>query len=410
MIKLNMNGFKIIVAQLFTQIMDRALLVSVIWYLTQYHDKSNVAIFLAVVTIPYIFSLTYSSVVINALSIIKVIYLTDFLKSLLFLCAFIFLPISPPMADFCILFFMISFLESLFNPAILSIPQLIVDESNVHKMTAWLNTCISVGGILGPIFSVVIFRIFHMKGLLLFAALVYFISAMIELTIKTNQPVKKVEKIEKVVPILKNPWFLFNALDKKILFFLAISFFMNLFFTPLQIFIPIYIHKTLKLGMTAYMHLQVVMGLGSIVGCLFISLFTKLSNRLGFIIISTFYLVTTVFYVLFSLGYSFYSVLTAIFCIEFFMNAGNVVVLSMYQKLAKEYEVPFVMSCVMFMSVATAPLAMLISSFAIHFYAVKKVVETYAHLSLLFMFLAFIASIIMINSKLFLNKGCRNAN
>lgn len=185
---------------------------------------------------------------------------------------------------------------------------------------------------------------------------------------------------------------------------------MNLFFTPLQVFIPVYINHIMKLGMASYTHLQIVMGIAAIFGCLFISFFSKMSYRFCFLLACAFYLITTLFYILFSLDYSFNSVSVAIFGIEFFMNAGNVIVLSLYQRIASSHELPFIMSCVMFISVASAPLAMLISSFAINCYAAKLVVEFYSHVSFVLMLLGFIAAIIMIRSKAFLNLESNSGN
>lgn len=395
--KFNSNAIKLVAGQCLTQILDRALLVVIIWYIVQNYNKIDVAIFLGVTTIPYFFALGFSSIVINKIGPIKVVYFSDLIRALWLLGIFICLGHVYTVVELILVLFVSNCLASLFDPAILSLPPLIVSKEKAHKLTAWLNICVSLGAIVGPVGALVVAHWIGLRGLFLLSAFSYLIAGLLELSIKLPSATAdgRSEEIIKTKDYIK----LMLTLDLKIYLFLIMGILINLLFMPLQLFVPVYVHHVQNSGIALYTNLQIAMGVGAISGALLISFFSKLSNRLSVILILTFYLLSSLFYMLFSLGGSFNLSLISVFGIDCFMSAGNVMLLSLYQKVASRKQLPFIMSCVMFVSVAIAPLAMLLAGFAVNYYSIKPVIEFYSLLSFVLMLIILCVAMVVVKSK-----------
>lgn len=391
------NAIKLVSGQCLTQILDRALLVAMIWFVVQHHNKVDVAIFLGIATIPYFFAVGISSIVINKFGALRVVYLADFLRACWFLAVYITLSHSYSAVELSIVLFVSNCLASLFDPAILSLPPLIMSKSKVHKLTAMLNSCVSIGAIIGPAAAILVTHGLGLRNLFLFVSFSYLIAGALELTIKIEHRPEGIES--GIANKVKGYMNLISNIDFRIYFFLFIGILQNLLIAPLQVFLPIYIHRIMNLGMVSYTHLQIAMGIGAIMGALLVSFFSRLSERLSLVLAAAFYLLSTCFYILFSMGISFNSSMFSVFGMDFFMSAGNVIVLSLYQQLAPKNQLPFIMSCVMFISVAVAPLAMLFAGFAISNYSIMPIVEFYSSLSFMLMLIALCLVLIMINAK-----------
>ncbi len=166
-------------------------------------------------------------------------------------------------------------------------------------------------------------------------------------------------------------------------FFLAFTMLMNLVFVPLQLFAPIYAHQQISGGMNLYANLQISMGAGAILGGLsltFISLGSIKSMRYLTLFL---YLFSSGFYFLFSLNFNFVLSLISVFMMNCFMGAGNVLVLSLYQKSVKQTQLAFLISCVVFSSVAISPLALFLAGLFTAIFPLAWVIIAYAGASVL---------------------------
>src|SRR6185437_13835675 len=76
---------------------------------------------------------------------------------------------------------------ALFNPAILSLPASLCEESNLSQLTAAVDSCFSAGTVIGPVLAAVLYPWLGLRGLLLFNGLSYFLSAILEASVPVRE-------------------------------------------------------------------------------------------------------------------------------------------------------------------------------------------------------------------------------
>ena len=383
---------KLILSQLITQVMDKAITIALIWYVTQHYPKTYLAVFLGIVTIPYLVNMPLVKNISQKYSCVLIASLAEGIRTVFFLLAFILFNSQELNIIFIIiLVFLKNFAASFFDPIMLSFPPKITRSHNTHRLTSLINSCFAIGSILGPIVSLGIIHWKDLNFLFLFASISYGISFLLITTIKiekinaTSEPIRNINFFQFIKKFLLGS-------DSSIGLLIIYSGLMNLMLGPLQVFIPLFLKHIQGLSFSHYSGLQVAMGIGAILGASLISLISIKSYRnLGKYGVYC-YFFSAIFYILFVFQSTYIGWLIAIFGLDLFMSAGNVLVISYYQSEAKSNLLPILMSCVVFISVALSPISMFFAGSLIKYVNILSVMHAYSFATL---FITIITLIIM---------------
>ena len=356
------NAFIVFISQLMSTICDKMMSIGLVWYLTTEYSINVVPWFLAVSFLPHLFMSFYSSRIINKYGTLKTVIATEYFRGIVLLVLFgtlFFLPEKSTI--FLSALFLASFLvgigSSVFNPAILSLPPVLVEEEKVPALNALLDTSFSISNILGAACSIVLLNIFDIKILVLINGMSFFIAAFMQAKVK----LKKVEVTmesgrERLGPmaILKK----YPLIKKMLLSFL----FINLVFTPILVMIPWYVENVFKGNGSDLAWIEAAMGAGAFLTGMYLSLsaFTvRAEKRIGMIAIICF--LFGLFFQVFSFSKSTMEASFLLFLIGILSTFLNVQVLTYFQTSLKEHEVPSIMVAVNIISAASMPLSFAIS-------------------------------------------------
>lgn len=371
-------GGQLVLSQFITQVIDKAITIALIWYVTQHYPKAYLAIFLGVVAIPYLVNMPLVNKVTQRYSCVLITSIAEGSRAICFLLAFILYGSQGLNMTFIImLVFLKNFAASFFDPIILSFPPKIVRSQSTHKLTSLINSCFATGAILGPLVAVGVTHWLGLNFLFLFASIAYGLSFLLIVNIRlkqTNEPSKDqshfnfFQSVKEV--LLKS--------DSSIGLLIIYSGLMNLMLGPLQMFIPLFLKHAQGLSFSHYSGLQVTMGVGAILGASLISLISiKQYQMLGKYGVYC-YLFSAVFYTLFAFQSTYIGSLVTILGLDLFMSAGNVLVISYYQSQAKSTLLPVLMSCVVFISVALSPISMFFASGMVKYLNILLVLHMYS--------------------------------
>jgi len=356
------NAFTVFISQLMSTICDKMMSIGLVWYLTTEYSINVVPWFLAVSFLPHIFMSFYSSKIINRYGTLKTVIATEYFRGVVLLTLFGILFFLPEKSTaFLAALFAASFLvgigSSVFNPAILSLPPVLVEDEKVPALNALLDTSFSISNILGAACSIVLLNIFDIKILVLINAFSFFVAALMQGKVK----LKKTEISEESgktqigpMTVLKK----YPMIAKMLLSFL----FINVVFTPILVMIPWYVENVFKGNGSDLAWIEAAMGAGAFLTGMYLSLsaFTvRAEKRVGMIAIICF--LFGLFFQVFSFSKSTIEASCLLFLIGILSTFLNVQVLTYFQTSLKEHEVPSIMVAVNIISAASMPLSFAIS-------------------------------------------------
>jgi MFS family permease len=343
-------------------ICDKMMSIGLVWYLTTEYSINIVPWFLAVSFLPHIFMSFYSSKIINRHGTLKTVIATEYFRGVVLLALFGVLFLIPEKSTmFLSALFGASFLvgigSSVFNPAILSLPPILVEEEKVPALNALLDTSFSISNILGAACAIVLLNIFDIKILVLINAVSFFAAALLQGRVKLrNQEAAVVEDSRKLGPmaVLKK----YPAIMRMLLSFL----FINVVFTPILVMIPWYVENVFKGNGSDLAWIEAAMGAGAFLTGMYLSLsaFTvRAEKRIGMIAIICF--LFGLFFQVFSFSKTTVEASCLLFLIGILSTFLNVQVLTYFQTSLHEHEVPSIMVAVNIISAASMPLSFAIS-------------------------------------------------
>jgi DHA3 family macrolide efflux protein-like MFS transporter len=344
-------------------ICDKMMSIGLVWYLTTEYSINIVPWFLAVSFLPHIFMSFYSSKIINKHGTLKTVIATEYFRGVVLFALFVFQFFIPEKSTiFLSALFVASFLvgigSSVFNPAILSLPPVLVDEDKVPALNALLDTSFSISNILGAACSIVLLNIFDIKVLVLINALSFIGAAILQGRVKLrNQKTTESTDSSKLLgpmAVLKK----YPAIMRMLLSFL----FINVVFTPILVMIPWYVENVFKGNGSDLAWIEAAMGAGAFLTGMYLSLssFTvRAEKRIGMIAIICF--LFGLFFQVFSFSKTTVEASCLLFLIGILSTFLNVQVLTYFQTSLEEHEVPSIMVAVNIISAASMPLSFAIS-------------------------------------------------
>lgn len=359
------NTSMVFLSQLMSTVCDKMMSIGLVWYLTTVYSINIVPWFLAVSFLPHIFMSFYSSKIIARHGILKTVIATEWMRGLVLLVLFATLFLVPDQGNLALgcLFsaaFLIGIGSSVFNPAILSLPPVLVEPEKVQGLNALLDTSFSISNILGAACSIFLLNFFDIKILVLINALSFFAAAFLQSKVK----VRKVEEVAVTETGTEEPIGLLDLLKKyPVIARMLLSFlFINLVFTPILVMIPWYVENIFKGNASDLALIEGAMGLGAFLTGMGLTLsgFTiRDEKRVGMMAIICF--LFGLFFQVFSFSRSTGEASMLLFLIGVLSTFLNVQVLTFFQTSLEEHEVPTIMVGVNIISAATMPLSFIIS-------------------------------------------------
>lgn len=359
------NAFLVFISQLLSTVCDKMMSIGLVWYLTTEYSINVVPWFLALSFLPHIFMSFYSSKIIGKHGILKTVIATEYFRGIVLIILFGILFYVPEKSnEFLICLFTAAFFvgigSSVFNPAILSLPPLLVEEEKVSSLNALLDTSFSISNILGAACSIFLLNLFDIKALVLINALSFILAAILQKKVElrampevTTENVKSSEDNGPMAVLKRYP-----AITRMLVSFL----FINVIFTPIMVMIPWYVENVFKGTGSDLALIEGAMGLGAFLTGMFLSLsaFTvREEKRIGMIAIICFFF--GLFFQVFSFSRTTGEASLLLFLIGVLSTFLNVQVLTYFQTALKESEVPSIMVAVNIISAASMPLSFAIS-------------------------------------------------
>lgn len=356
------NAFIVFISQLLSTVCDKMMSIGLVWYLTTNYSINIVPWFLAVSFLPHIFMSFYSSKLIAKYGILKSVVATEYFRGavLLILCGAMFF-VEEKSSLFLIFLFIAAFLvglgSSIFNPAILSLPPVLVDTEKVPALNALLDTSFSISNILGAATAIFLLNIFDIKALVFINAFSFFVAAVMQskVTLRVvEEPLPDGALAEGPMAVLQR----YPAIKRMLMSFL----FINLIFTPILVMIPWYVENVFKGDGSDLATIEGAMGVGAFITGMFLSLTAitvRDDKRIGMIAIVCF--LFGLFFQVFSFSKTTAEASFLLFLIGILSTFLNVQVLTYFQTSLKEHEVPAIMAAVNIISAASMPLSFVIS-------------------------------------------------
>ncbi len=333
--------------------------IGAIWIVADRFGGKWIPAFVALAALPHLLLFTLSGRFVSRHGALRTVMQMDLFRGLVY-CAAIFASLQLPPAAviyvLCFATFLSGFGSALFNPAILSLPVHIEPPERVPSLTALVDVCFSLGNVLGPIFSVAAYAQWGLNGLFLANAVSYFVAAYLSYKISPLSTTAAEELISEFKPGRE----LLGILRRypTATGMLACFAFMNLFFAPLQVFIPWYAKHVYENGITGVAQLELAIGIGSVSGGLFIA-WKKLPGSFFLRTFGTLF-VLCISFLCFLRSSTILEGVVSLFALGFSLGLVNVVLLGFFQLHPKMEHVPFLMSLVNLISVAMVPISMVL--------------------------------------------------
>ncbi|MBS1962864.1 MAG: MFS transporter [Bdellovibrionales bacterium] len=358
------NARLLVAGQLLSQVCDKVVAIGAIWIVADRFGGKWIPALVAAASLPHLLLFPYAGRIVARWGALATVIRMDLARGLLFLAAFV-AGRALGEADLVYVIYAVSFLAglggALFNPAILSLPVAIEKPERVPKVTALVDVCFSLGNVLGPVVSVAAYAKAGLDGLFLVNAVSYFYAAALSRAIRPLEASAGEAVAETLAADASEP----NATIASVLRryptaagMLACFAFMNLFFAPIQVFIPWFAKHVYADGIAGVAKLELALGLGTVAGGLVVawkklpgSFFLRTFATLGLLCVS---------FLCFTRTSSILEGVVSLFVLGVSLGLVNVVLLGFFQLHPKADHVPFVMSVVNLVSVAMMPVSMAI--------------------------------------------------
>ena len=356
------NALLVFLSQLLSTVCDKMMSIGLVWYLTKNYSINIVPWFLAVSFLPHIFMSFYSSKIIGRNGVLKTVVATEYFRGAVLITLFISIFfLKEKSSVFLIYLFVAAFLvgigSSVFNPAILSLPPILVETEKVPALNALLDTSFSISNILGAACSIFLLNVFDIKALVLINAVSFIFAAFLQGKVKikkSESPIPEEQQSEGPIKVLKR----YPAIKRMLMSFL----FINLIFTPILVMIPWYVENIFKGTGSDLAMIEGAMGVGAFLTGMFLSLTAiqvRDDKRIGMIAIVCF--LFGLFFQVFSFSKTTGEASLLLFLIGILSTFLNVQVLTYFQTELKEHEVPAIMVAVNIISAASMPVSFAIS-------------------------------------------------
>jgi DHA3 family macrolide efflux protein-like MFS transporter len=350
------NAARLFSGQLISQICDKMMTVGLVWVLAERGSLSVIPWFLAVSALPHLLLAWRAGHWTTVIGPLKTVIAADWARAAIFAGLALAWPRVPEGSQLAVLFaasFAANLASALFNPAIMSLPLYLGEASALQQLTAVIDSCFSLGNILGPLCSALLYPWLGLRGLFLFNGLSYAFAAALESGVLTRLPAEHAEgeaatRASGMGELLRGD----SLLRVMIGGFLG----MNLFFGPLLVFLPLFARAAYGGTIGTLASLETALGAGTTLGGVFLSLVPfggkpgrKICLGMGLMAAS---------YVAFTLTRAPWQGCACLAALGFFLATANVFILNLFQSRPAPRDVPTVMSMVNLISTASLPFSM----------------------------------------------------
>ncbi len=358
------DAARIFAGQAISQACDKMMTVGLIWVIAGMGSLRLVPWFLAAGALPHLLLSRSAAKAIARLGTLRVVVAADAARGVIYLAAWALWPeLSRTAQPAMSLLFAVAILanagSALFNPAILSLPMSLprAEEGLLQPLTALIDSCFSLGAIAGPLAAALLYPWLGLAGLFLANGLSYFLAAFLESKIKTSQggPNPGADPAPRAPAKIREGRIALED-DRLIHFLLGAFFLMNLAFTPILAFLPLFTKVLFHGGIATLSGMEASLGLGMAAGSLLLSIL-RAEGRSGTRIISSL-LAISLMYLLFALNHVPSLACIVLFGLGLSLSVLNVTLLALFQSRPQEHEVPVVMGWVNLISVGALPLSM----------------------------------------------------
>lgn len=356
------NAQIVFVSQLISTICDKMMSIGLVWYLTKNYSINVVPWFLCVSFVPHVFMSLFSSRIILKHGVLKTIIGSEFFRGsvLLLLFATSFFTEEGTTVFLLFLFvstFLLGIGASVFNPAMLSLPPLMVESEKIPALNGLLDASFSFSNILGAISSILILNYFDIKYLIAINGLSFLFAGIFQTKIviykKNTEGVSFDNKINTWGVVKK-----YEMIKKMLLSFLLI----NIIFTPILVIIPWYVENIYKGDARDLAIIEGAMGAGAFLTGFFLSLFAfNIKENKRVLMMSAVCFFFGLSFLLFSFSSNTMEASIILFIIGSLSTFLNVQILTYFQTLLHENEIPSIMVAVNVISAASMPLSFAIS-------------------------------------------------
>jgi MFS transporter, DHA3 family, macrolide efflux protein len=352
------NAARLFFGQLISQVCDKMMTVGLVWVLTQHASLSVIPWFLAASALPHLLLAWRAGQWTARFGPLKTVIGADWARAAIFAGLAWVWPSVAPGAQLPVLFaasIAANFAAALFNPAIMTLPLYLGEAGVLQQLTAMIDSCFSLGNIIGPICSALLYPWIGLRGLFLFNGLSYAFAAVLEsgVTTRTLSPAEGEASADSkpaagMRELLRDD----SLLRAMIGGFLG----MNLFFGPLLVFLPLFVKAAYGGTIGTLASLETSLGAGTALAGVVLSL-VRFDSKLGAKICWGMGLMA-VSYVAFTLTRAPWQGCACLAALGFFLAAANVFTLNLFQTRPAPVDVPTVMSMVNLISNASLPVSM----------------------------------------------------
>ena len=351
------NAARLFSGQLISQTCDKMMTVGLVWVLTQRASLAAIPWFLAVSALPHLLLAWKAGHWTTIIGPLKTVIWADWIRAAIFAGLAFVWPRVPPGSELAVLFaasFASNLASALFNPAIMSLPLYLGEASFLQQLTAVIDSCFSLGSILGPLLSALLYPWLGLRGLFLFNGLSYAFAAILETGVLTRLPASAGGEAEAARPASGMGELLRGDSLLRVMMggFLG----MNLFFGPLLVFLPLFAKAAYGGTIGTLASLETSLGAGTALGGVFLSL-VRFDSKAGAKICLGMGLMA-VSYVGFTLTRASWQGCACLAALGFFLATANVFILNLFQTRPAPRDVPTVMSMVNLISTASLPFSM----------------------------------------------------
>lgn len=340
--------------------------VGLVWVLAEQFSNRWVSWYIAIGALPHLLLAPLSGKWIQRWNPLKTLIVTDAIRGIFFLGTVSAIPFfieSKPSPSILFFLFSLNFISNLagafFNPAILTIPIHLSKGKALQQLNALIDSCFSLGNVLGPLLSVAVYSLGGIPALLVVNALSFLLASVFSLLIQTPDSLRKNNSERSSSEANEKRKSFQPSWPLKILLLVFLG--MNFVLAPLMLLMP-WSSKNIFSGQISALATQETgFGIGSVLGSLILSLL-MIPGTLHKKIPLTLSLLGLSY-----LGYAWVGTLpggslSLAFCIllflGLFLSASNVYILTYFQEHPRPADVPLLMSWVNLISVASLPLSM----------------------------------------------------
>jgi MFS family permease len=352
------NAARLFCGQLISQVCDKMMTVGLIWVLVQRASLAAVPWFLAASALPHLLLAWSAGRWTSIMGPLKTVIRADWARAAIFAGLALAWPRVAPGAELHVLFaasFCANLASALFNPAIMSLPLYLGDASVLQQLTALIDSCFSLGGIIGPICSALLYPRIGLRGLFLFNALSYAFAAVLESGVLTSLPASAADGAAGASGAASGMGAILRG-DSLLRVMLGGFLGMNLFFGPLLVFLPLFVKAAYDGTIDTLASLETSLGAGAALGGVFLSL-VRVDSKPG-LKITLGMLLTAFSYVGFTLTRAPWQGCACLAALGFFLATVNVFILNLFQTRPASRDVPTVMSMVNLIGTASLPVSM----------------------------------------------------